>query len=682
MQLNPKTWDRALAEMLTGNLTVSPFTEAQVQEARACLLEWAARRGHFPTKGKLDKAQLVRVRELQAFLRACGDPDAEVLDAYARGVSLGYKKRIPRAPAIFEQKVKWRLPYEDDEMQNQAWVTNYGSARERNEALSAKIKEDLISGRMIRTTYGAARRTYGEKLLIGALGMIEEGPETFRLIHDGTHRILMNNRVRVLDQVSSPMINDLAAEAAEIEEDRKQHLGLVWDFKGAHRIVAVAEEDWGLQACSEESLGPGVPSDDTEVILNTVGTFGVSTAGYWWARLGAAVTRAGHYVLSYDLASWILLYADDGKATITAENARRVPAILFAVFLAFGFPIKWNKVRGGQEFQWIGYTIDLVGYQLGISKKRQEWVVRWLKEIVEGKATETDFDSGLGRLCFVTGAIIYDRPFLAPFFSLAAITRKKFNRKVDVSKLPPYIKLIALFLMKRLQARRLVHCTLNSIRPGRYIERFRSDAKAEGELVTIGGYETHTEEGAPIEAQEARWFFVKLSKHTAPWAFEKGEPFRAIASLELLGSLLGVMLLVDENGRAQGSHGGVLSVGALTDNSGNRFAVTKMLSTKWPLTALVAELAAQLERRQILFQMDWVPREQNQEADSITNGNVQWLNSEKEVHVKLNELPFEILPVLLAEGSAFYAGLDHVNVAADGPPPFNKTSLRVRDPFG
>ena len=154
----------------------------------------------------------------------------------------------------------------------------------------------------------------------------------------------------------------------------------------------------------------------------------------------------------------------------------------------------------------------------------------------------------------------------------------------------------------------------------------------------------------------ARWFFVKLAKHSAPWAFEKGEPFRTIASLELLGSLLGVMLLVDKDGRAQGNHGGVLSVGALTDNSGNRFAVTKMLSTKWPLTAFVAELAAQLELRQILFQMDWVPREQNQEADSITNGNVQWLSPQRKLHVALNELPFEILPVLLSEGSTFYAG--------------------------
>ena len=158
-----------------------------------------------------------------------------------------------------------------------------------------------------------------------------------------------------------------------------------------------------------------------------MGTFGVSSAGYWWARLGAAVTLAGHYVLSHGLAIWRLLYADDGKATIPAENARKVSAILFAVFLAFGFPIKWNKVRGGQEFQWIGYTIDLSGYKLGISVARQNWVIRWLKEIVEGKATETDFDTGLGRLCFVTGAIIYDRPFLAPFFSLAAITRRKYG---------------------------------------------------------------------------------------------------------------------------------------------------------------------------------------------------------------------------------------------------------------
>ena len=49
---------------------------------------------------------------------------------------------------------------------------------------------------------------------------------------------------------------------------------------------------------------------------------------------------------------------------------------------------------------------------------------------------------------------------------------------------------------------------------------------------------------------------------------------------------------------------------------------------------------------------------------------------------RLNELPVVIVPELLAEGSVFYAGLEHVNAAAEGPPQFHKTSLRVRDPFG
>ena len=152
-------------------------------------------------------------------------------------------------------------------------------------------------------TYSEARRRFGDKVLIGALGLVEEGPENFRLVHDGTHLTLMNNRVRVLDQVSSPMVNDLAAELAEIEEERMEHLGLSWDFKGAHRIVLVAEEDWGLQACTMEDLRAEGPREDTEVLVNTVGTFWVSSAGYWWGRLGAAITLTGHYVLGYELAT-------------------------------------------------------------------------------------------------------------------------------------------------------------------------------------------------------------------------------------------------------------------------------------------------------------------------------------------------------------------------------------------
>ena len=40
---------------------------------------------------------------------------------------------------------------------------------------------------------------------------------------------------------------------------------------------------------------------------------------------------------------------------------------------------------------------------------------------------------------------------------------------------------------------------------------------------------------------EARWFSVRLNRRNAPWAFVKGEPFRVIASLELVAVLVAVM---------------------------------------------------------------------------------------------------------------------------------------------
>ena len=34
--------------------------------------------------------------------------------------------------------------------------------------------------------------------------------------------------------------------------------------------------------------------------LNTVGTFGVASAGYWWGRAGAAVFRLAYYLIELE----------------------------------------------------------------------------------------------------------------------------------------------------------------------------------------------------------------------------------------------------------------------------------------------------------------------------------------------------------------------------------------------
>ena len=138
-------------------------------------------------------------------------------------------------------------------------------------------------------TFAEAKAKYGDRLLIGLLGMVDEGNDRYRLTHDGAHIIRVNNRIRPRDLVAFPLIQDIAVEMAEIQETKSSHIALVWDFKSAHRIVAVIEEDWGLQNCTIEGDGKQRLSNDDDIMPNTVGTFGTSSAGYWWGRLAAAI---------------------------------------------------------------------------------------------------------------------------------------------------------------------------------------------------------------------------------------------------------------------------------------------------------------------------------------------------------------------------------------------------------
>jgi hypothetical protein len=74
---------------------------------------------------------------------------------------------------------------------------------------------------------------------------------------------------------------------------------------------------------------------------------------------------------------------------------------------------------------------------------------------------------------------------------------------------------------------------------------FRSDAKAEGENVVLGGWCC----GDSPERGKCRWFSVNRSN--APWVFESGEPYRAIASLELLGTLASITAFPPKDGEHQ-----------------------------------------------------------------------------------------------------------------------------------
>ena len=83
----------------------------------------------------------------------------------------------------------------------------------------------------------------------------------------------------------------------------------------------------------------------------------------------------------------------------------------------------------------------------------------------------------------------------------------------------------------------------------------------------------------------AERFFRKLTKETAPWAFQKGEVFRAIASLEMFATFLGIILLDPCNDGGECAHKLRYLVGRRIDDIGNRFVVKRLFTTKWPLVA-------------------------------------------------------------------------------------------------
>ena len=52
------------------------------------------------------------------------------------------------------------------------------------------------------------------------------------------------------------------------------------------------------------------------MFVNTVGTFGVSSASYYWSRVSAAVGRLTQYLISRYATTWIMLLADDYQKSV------------------------------------------------------------------------------------------------------------------------------------------------------------------------------------------------------------------------------------------------------------------------------------------------------------------------------------------------------------------------------
>ena len=125
----------------------------------------------------------------------------------------------------------------------------------------------------------------------------------------------------------------------------------------------------------------------------------------------------------------------------------------------------------------------------------------------------------------------------------------------------------------------------------------------------------------------------------------------------------------------------------LTDNLGNTFVLTRLMSSKFPLIVILGELAAQLKSRGMVLDLEWAPRDQNEEADALTNGDFSAFSPSKRIEVKVEDMQWLVLNDLLDSADQIYKEVRTMRekgatpVQASEPGAKKRATLRQRDPW-
>ena len=622
-------------ELARGEAKGSPFQDS-LGESREAVDKALEEMGGTPRRREGDRDTEINFRRLAAMAEATGDEDFQYLEEMAsKGVSLGVDEVMPRTPKVFEEKTKWAREFVIEELR-ETWADNYESAEEGKVDIWRQVDEEVANGTILKFTEEEIKAEYGQRVAVAALGAVpkELGSEKVRLIHDGSYSVDVNRRIKVRDRMRFPLIDDATAVLVEAQEmaaaqKTERRSSLVYDIKRAHKLIPVRREDWALQAfrLPGERKGEGV-------FVHTRGTFGVASAAYYWQRVAATAIRLGHRVGGKDLGLLHLLFADDGWLVSVGDHFWR-PMLLWLFILEIAeIPISWEKVHGGDVVQWIGYELDIRRFRRGVSAKKVVWVSGWIKRRLEdGGLVGRDLKSALGRLVFVAGALQHVRPFLGPVFGWSAVLKGGI-----FAKMPDAVALLLKFIEKQISGEPMAKAYRIREDP---IDTFRVDAKAEGEEIVIGGWESY--DGGKTKG--ARWFSIRLNRRNAAWAYLKGEPYRNIAALELTAVLVATMLF-SGNGGSKGRRTS-MRLTALTDNVANSYVLKKYLSCKFPLSIILLELSCQLKKAGMELDLHWIPRDQNVPADSLTNGRFEDFEEDKRINVEFEDLEFIILKDLI-----------------------------------
>ena len=596
--------------LVTGKIQQSPFGE----EALRKLKEKWANLLRDPAEAKVvDPGQPFYLRALAQWLGVYEDPDAHWLvdesDSFASGVYIGVDQPLPRSPQVFPEKDKHRKL---DDTEFSPIADNYPSAQISAVELEKKFREEEALGRMHPSKLGVLKQEFGDKLRVASMAAISKPDGSVRPLHDATHSVMVNHEIRYQDKIICPGPSEIAGVVRESTDTGEAPFCVSADIKAARRLVKVRPSDWGYLCCRANS------SSDV-VWVNRTGTFGVSSAPYWWSKLAGLIGRFVGYIF-HDRWFMQMIYVDDLHGSFVGTNKFRFLWIWILAYEMVGTPFGYHKFKGGFSSEFVGFHIRYDLAEVGISKRRGDWLVDWIVKAASNRyvVPSRDFVEFLGRLGFVAQLITWLKPHLSPLFAWASVTSKS-----TVGKLPETVILTLQYILHELRSETYM---VSTRRPDSFEgDQFRTDAKCADGYIVLAGWELGSR----------RWFSFRLTPVEAPFLFkESGQSQWSSTSSELLATFVALVafgwLTADRHRKSL-----TIAFCGGTDNKANESLTIKRATTKWPLMAINMQLSSALSKSRLSLRLKWRPREENTEADDLTNERFYEFDPSKRVDIYL-----------------------------------------------
>ena len=330
--------------------------------------------------------------------------------------------------------------------------------------------------------------------------------------------------------------------------------------------------------------------------------------------------------------------------------------LIWVWLLAFelvGVPFGYHKFHGGFASEFVGFNLRYDLAEVGISEKRGRWLLEWITKATADRfvVVGRSFIEFLGRLGIVSQLLTWLKPHLSPLFAWAAVVAPG-----TVGKLPDTVILTLKYIDLEFKGETFLVSVNRPIITSHEI--FRTDAKCTEDFVVLGGWELSTR----------RWFSLRLTPHEVPFLFQEGKgAMWASTSAELLASLvaLGAFGWITQ-GKHRKSVPLVLAAG--TDNRANDALSTKRTTTKWPLMGINMQLSSAIAKARLSLDLRWRPREENEEADSLTNEVFDAFDLELRVPVTFSDLDLSMVFALWETKREFDELKERARLARASPP--------------